>query len=378
MYTTILKELNKKIYNINITDYFKNTTTDKEKIFIKYTIESDQLHPTTIKLVEDNKVQILNFLTIYNKYKDINNFVDQTKKNFYTTFNIPKHSGGYRTITAPNESLKLLQRKCLSLLQDNLKILESNSAYAYSRKRDNVANAERHKSSKYVIALDLENFFPSISAEILENALNKISVLNVNIPCIEDLKRAIIDLAILDNELPQGTPLSPFLSNIVMLDFDFKLKRAMENRSIPNYIYTRYADDICLSAKKLCDVYGTIDKIQLLLNNCYNEKFQLKKEKTKILKNTNKLYITGVKLNKDNKITYGHENKKRMKNEIYNLFIKEKNNELTKEQVQETLGTWSYMYRIEKGYALYIQTKYLKFFNSKEKTLIGHFKYLYK
>src|SRR5262249_3499384 len=87
----------------------------------------------------------------------------------YTTLQVPKRSGRQRTIKGPIESLKLLQRRVSSLLQDCLdeinasRKLKDRTAPGFKRNRSIVTNARQHRHRRWVFNLDLEEFFPSIN-----------------------------------------------------------------------------------------------------------------------------------------------------------------------------------------------------------------------
>ena len=86
----------------------------------------------------------------------------------YTTFQIPKRSGGQRTIQAPVERLKLLQRRLSDLLQDCHDEINASAkrrdqiAHGFKRDRSIITNAEQHRNRRWVFNVDLKDFFPSI------------------------------------------------------------------------------------------------------------------------------------------------------------------------------------------------------------------------
>jgi hypothetical protein len=81
----------------------------------------------------------------------------------YTRFTIPKRRGGERTIEAPSDKLKALQRRVLHRLLNPLPMHES--ATGFVQGRSIVDNARPHVESGVVINLDLADFFPSITIE---------------------------------------------------------------------------------------------------------------------------------------------------------------------------------------------------------------------
>lgn len=286
----------------------------------------------------------------------------------YKHYKIPKASGGFRDIDEPEDDLKELQREIADTLQ-SAGVYTTEWAYAYVSRRSAIDMAEKHKNAKFVLKLDLKNFFPSIDAELLKTHLmNNYAITLVNeFVNIDD----IIKIALLDNGLPQGSPLSPYLSNLVMVDFDYRLRNAIA----PSRVYTRYADDIIISSEKYISKHSMTEGIKGLLEDNYDRKIKLNYSKIKLLKNTQRLYIVGVKLNKDNELTFGHEKKKKLKLDLYNLFKAYEQHTACKEEAQELLGLFTYMKQIEPEYANYLERKLLKQFNSTAKTIYKHFKF---
>src|SRR5262249_54926928 len=74
----------------------------------------------------------------------------------YRTFDIPKRNGGQRTIKAPMDALKLIQRRLSDLLQDCVdeintsKKRKDRTAHGFKRKRSIITNARRHRHRRYV------------------------------------------------------------------------------------------------------------------------------------------------------------------------------------------------------------------------------------
>jgi RNA-directed DNA polymerase len=90
--------------------------------------------------------------------------------NKYASFEIPKRGGGKRLIKAPEPRLALLQRRLANRLYECLDELKVGSppprrslAHGFERKRSIITNANLHKRRRYVLNLDLKDFFPSTS-----------------------------------------------------------------------------------------------------------------------------------------------------------------------------------------------------------------------
>lgn len=326
-----------------------NRNNQKQTVVSTKTIGILPYHPSTDRLL----------LSRASKYKGI----DLNSK--YQKITIPKKKGGFRHLVNPEPELKQLQ-KDIALHLYYLGCLPHNNAFAYVKNKDTTLNAKVHKDSKVILALDIKDFFGSITLENLVNRLNEFAI----IPYTKDELHTLLYVCCLNGTLPQGSPASPLLSNLYMVVFDNRITTLCSKLG---YKYTRYADDMFISGNDIPHPVRLIKTIQEYLDKTSNNTLLLNKEKTKILR-PGKCYITGVKINKDNKLSYGHEKKAELKHMIHNLFIKHLNGICTKEEVQETLGLYSYARRIEPEYFSYLEKKFLRKFNSKEISFAKYFK----
>jgi len=167
----------------------------------------------------------------------------------YTTFQIPKRNGGQRTIKAPVNALKLVQRRLSDLLQDCIEEINTSkgrmdrAAHGFKRRRSIITNARRHRHRRYVFNLDLEDFFPSINFGRVRGFLIK----NRDFGLHEDVATVITQIACHDNSLPQGSPCSPVISNLVAHILDMRL---VGLATAAGCTYSRYADDLTFSTNK--------------------------------------------------------------------------------------------------------------------------------
>jgi len=157
----------------------------------------------------------------------------------YTRFTIPKRRGGTRTIDAPGEKLKVLQRRVYQRLLAGLKL--SRAATGFVRGRSIVDNARPHTQRAVVINLDLADFFPSITEARVLAAWRGLG-------WNADAATILTHICTLDGRLPQGAPTSPALSNLVCRRLDARL---LELALALDGDYTRYADDLTLSLPSL-------------------------------------------------------------------------------------------------------------------------------
>lgn len=153
----------------------------------------------------------------------------------YHEFTIRKKSGKRRSIAAPNPELKKLQRRILRRLLAKLKTHPQ--ATGFQPGVSFVDNARCHQSQQVVIKVDLIHFFPSIRRERVEAYFRLIG-------WNRKAARTLTDLTTYNSALPQGSPTSPRLSNLVNYGLDVRLASLASQY---NGVYTRYADDITIS-----------------------------------------------------------------------------------------------------------------------------------
>jgi len=169
--------------------------------------------------------------------------------NRYTTFEIPKASGGVRTISAPRSELKALQKKVAALLQDALEDiakelnLTSSLSHGFKRGHSIMTNADNHKRNRYVFNIDLENFFGSIHRGRVFGFLttNRSFILHPSVA------RIIAQIVCDKDALPQGSPSSPVVSNLIGHLIDIRMVQFAKKYGCT---YSRYADDITFSSNK--------------------------------------------------------------------------------------------------------------------------------
>lgn len=167
----------------------------------------------------------------------------------YYSFQAPKANGAFRLIENPHPKLKDAQRLLADLLQGVYYGVRPRASYAYIPSTADetspcniYTNALRHCQSKWILQLDLKDFFHSISAQRIKELF---MALPFEYP--EDTAHVIARLVTSKNRLPMGAPTSPVLSNLVCFQMDHQLDKLARDQG---WIYTRYADDITFSGPK--------------------------------------------------------------------------------------------------------------------------------
>jgi RNA-directed DNA polymerase len=154
----------------------------------------------------------------------------------YSHFDISKGSGKVRTIAAPDRRLKIIQQRLAILLEQLYRV--RNPVHGFVQDRSVKTNAEAHGGRRFVVNLDLRDFFPTITERRVAGLLRSLGV-------DKRVSDIVAHLCCHMGQLPQGAPTSPVLSNMICyrLDTDLLLV-AKASRAI----YTRYADDITFSS----------------------------------------------------------------------------------------------------------------------------------
>lgn len=176
------------------------------------------------------------------------------KEGLYKKFEIPKRHGGTREILAPEKDLKLLQHRLSDLLQDCLGDIDvanghhedethQGVSHGFKRHHTIMTNGRAHVTRRYVFNVDLHDFFGSINFGRVRGFFIK----NKNFQLHTSVATVIAQIACHDNKLPQGSPCSPVISNLIGHSLDMLLVQLAASTGAT---YTRYADDLTFSTNK--------------------------------------------------------------------------------------------------------------------------------
>jgi RNA-directed DNA polymerase len=162
---------------------------------------------------------------------------------------IPKPGGRKRMLGIPTVVDRYIQQAVQQILQKHLDETFSENSYGFrpgKSAHQAIRQAQKHIASghQYVVDMDLERFFDRVNHDVLMDRLAK----RVKDKLVLKLIRAYLNAGIMENGIyraneqgtPQGGPLSPFLSNVLLDELDRKLERR-------GLRFVRYADD--------CNIY---------------------------------------------------------------------------------------------------------------------------
>lgn len=275
----------------------------------------------------------------------------QERSTLYETFHIPKKSGGLRRIDAPKPELMNALRNLKTIFEEDFHALYHTSAFAYVKNRCTVDAVKRHQknNSKWFGKLDLHDFFGSTTLDYVIKMFSMVFPFSeiVKFPNGEAELRKALDLAFLNGGLPQGTPLSPLITNVMMIPVDYKLANAFHDFDKQRFIYTRYADDFIISSKVDFDVHR-VEKLVVDTLHEFGAPFTINESKTRYGSSAGRNWNLGVMLNKDNEITVGHKKKRQFQSMLYNYITdKRKGISWPREDVQTMQGLHSYYRMVE-------------------------------
>jgi RNA-directed DNA polymerase len=192
---------------------------------------------------------------------------------------IPKPDGGVRKLGIPTVLDRMIQQAVMQVLQRRWDPTFSESSYGFRPGRSAqraVAQAQKHiaEGHGWCVDLDLEKFFDRVNHDKLMGQIAK----RVADKRLLKLIRAFLNAGVMENGLvspsvegtPQGGPLSPLLSNLVLDELDRELKRR-------GHCYVRYADD--------CNIYVRSERagqrVMESVTQFITQKLKLKVNETK-------------------------------------------------------------------------------------------------
>jgi len=392
-YISYQREIDEHRY---IKQYFPSKTVLTDLFYAAFTHDdqktSNRLNRKHSRYVEryNSYVYITNQLKpfIEKMEKFITTDFINNKKDYYDYWEKKEYKGKddagndiwkYRIIQPPKDELMDLHKEANLLFQNTLQIHPHEAVHSFRKARSPYTNAKRHQQSKHIVKTDIKDFYPNITKKFLRKqlcSLKEFAIIDTTTdklaPEQQDYKNTItrflegiVELATLNNELPQGAPLSPLLSNLVFTPYDLAIYDYLANKpkeiSSTYVMYTRYADDLFFSSLHKIDKGALILKVNQTIAD---SNFTLHERKTKYFKTKQRVFITGVKINQENNLTYGYEKKEDLKKRIFQtlIIIKNKQN-IDEHEVQMLIGDISFAKSIEPQYINNVIAKYARKFN---------------
>ena len=235
----------------------------------------------------------------------------------YKIFSIKKKSGKLRTINAPCAGLKVFQT-CLNYVLQSFYQPNAN-ACGFVPGRSIADGARKHVGKKYVLNIDLKDFFDTIEYHRVkviftlppfnliddkENP-NSLPYILANLCCHpKEVTRFDKDgnpYLCVRNVTPQGAPTSPIITNLICRQLDRRLLGLAKRFRLS---YSRYADDITFStnAKEVFE-QGSEFMVELRRIVEEDQKFRINEEKTRVQSKSYRQEVTGLVVNSKVNVT---------------------------------------------------------------------------
>ncbi len=221
----------------------------------------------------------------------------------YVRFTIPKRSGGRRELAAPHEDLAAAQEWILNNIL--AKVRMHDAAHGFITGRSTVTNATPHVGRQLIVNADLKDFFPSINFHRVAGLFRHLGyspavATILALLCTECPRRTVIyagktyHVATGERGLPQGACTSPALSNMAARGLDRRLFGICGKL---DWTYTRYADDLTLSADG--DATGKVAYLMARLRHiAQDEGFEVNEKKTRVQRPSMAQTVTGIVVNR--------------------------------------------------------------------------------
>lgn len=259
----------------------------------------------------------------------------------YSQFQIPKKDGSFRLISSPSSRLKDIQRRLAELLyecQGNVHIerkINPVLSHGFEKNKTIITNATRHRNKKILLNIDLEDFFDSINF----GRVRGFFIANNDFKLSPLIATTIAQIACFNNTLPQGSPCSPIISNLICTILDIRLSKFAKKYGCQ---YSRYADDITFSTnkeefpKELVIDNGAVTVGAMLLKEIERAGFNINDRKTRLLYSTSRQEVTGLTVNK--KVNVDNKYYKKVRAMAHTLY-KDQSFAIIKENAEPRKGT---------------------------------------
>ena len=219
----------------------------------------------------------------------------------YQRFFVPKKTGGDRLISAPMPRLKAAQRWVLDTIV--AKVSLHDAAHGFVPTRSIVTNARPHVGAALVVNMDLADFFPSVTwlrvrGLFASLGYSKAIATVLALLCTErevdevELDGKTYYVGVSERVLPQGSPASPAITNVLCRRLDARLCGLARKHG---FSYTRYADDLTFSSTR---ADGDVAKLLASARRFVeDEGFTVHPDKTRVMRRGRRQEVTGVVVN---------------------------------------------------------------------------------
>jgi retron-type reverse transcriptase len=269
----------------------------------------------------------------------------------YKSYHIRKRAGGLRLISQPAREVKALQHWFMSQCQRMLKVHPA--AAAYVRKRGIRQNAEHHCKNEFLLKMDFLDFFPSIRAGDFRRYIAKEAPWILDEEDIERVVRLLFFSEGRDMELRLsiGAPTSPWLSNVLMYEFDEAVSGICRAREVA---YTRYADDVTFSSNDPDSLRAVEKELREIVARLRSPRLLFNAKKTIMLSRKSQRRVTGLVLSNDGEVSLGRARKRHLRAAVHHLIL----GKLSNEEAVQLRGWLAFARDVEPDFVRRLSSRY--------------------
>lgn len=263
---------------------------------------------------------------------------------------IPKPGGGERQLGIPTVVDRVIQQAIAQVLEGVYEPLFSESSYGFRPRRgahDALKSASGYVSEGrvWVVDVDLEKFFDKVNHDILMSRLAR----RIDDKIVLRLIRRYLETGMMQDGVsekrqagtPQGSPLSPLLSNILLDELDKELEKR-------GHKFCRYADD--------CNIYVHSERaghrVMASMTQFLEQRLRLKvNQKKSAVALVNQRKFLGYRLQKDGGLSVAPESLQRLKDKIREQAKRNRGHSLESviKQLNQTLRGWLSYFRLSRS-----------------------------
>lgn len=223
----------------------------------------------------------------------------------YKHFRIPKRRiGEFRDVAQPAREVKAVQESIVELFKSRLPIHAC--ATAYKPGASIIHNAQTHANAKFLLKLDFENFFGSLTSKDIQRLISTVDGISESEVLL--VANAVSWFGIGGvRSLCIGAPSSPFFSNALMYAFDSKMDSECRESGA---VYTRYSDDIAITGQERGCILRIENKAREFLKSLEYPTLTFRQDKRVLISAAHHLQITGITLTTRGTISIGRERKR--------------------------------------------------------------------
>lgn len=220
-----------------------------------------------------------------------------------------KPNGKIRQTYTVSPLLKHIQSRIVSNIfySVNYPIYLQGSIRDREQPRNCVNNAALHSGAMTLISEDISNFFPSISSEHVYSMWKHLFCFT------HEISEILTSLTTYKNFVPQGSPTSSYVANLIFWQGEENLEKKLAEKG---YIYSRYVDDISISAKKILNNQEKSEAIKEALFLFKRYGVNVNREKHKISSKKSRMTVNNLNVN-SNRATINKRERKNIRLAVY-------------------------------------------------------------